>query len=470
MQAALSNPFVSAFRVLLVMACMIFAVLAASTANVVLADHTEKCNRFYDPDADEVTRLENEQKKSNCLSVEEAKLHQFIHNNPDLFSAQNVVDVFANSWNSWSLRVFGIAKALFYSLIIFETVLCFGMLALRNGSLEEFTYELVIRVIILGFGLFILNNHTILFEILSGFHGAANIVTGRVFNQSTPIGQIGDVKELLELPIEVVKNFIDAAKGLSFVTDAPVILMLIAAGIIVLWALSIAGIQLVLVICEAYIILVVGLLSLGFYSLKITREYPMRFFGSLIGIGFKLFALNIIIAIGLRMAQEWARMPVVHDPLVYMGLAAAALMFKEIAVRIPDYIQGLLSGSPGSGLSATAPVTGAMAVGGAYALGFTTIANKLAAGFMAGRDAYSAATAQGAQGFGGMAKAMGSALGSGLAGAVGEGVRGSSPTAKSMNSTKHQILEAVARDNYGKQVGADMSDAKSFTGTPSPEQ
>ena len=208
------------------------------------------------------------------------------------------------------------------------------------------------------------------------------------------------------IPLEVVGNMLESVKPLNFVTDAPEILMILFTAVIVLWALSVAAVQLVLVLCEMYIVMAVGLLSLGLFSLQITREYPMRFFGGLIGTGFKLFALELIIALGIRMVEGWATMPVMHKVGPYMLMAGAAIMYKEIAVRIPNYIQGLLTASPGSGVSAAGAVTAAGTVAAAHATGAAVAGRSAAGGVTSVREAAGLARSQGAAGPGEMSRGI----------------------------------------------------------------
>ena len=80
-------------------------------------------------------------------------------------------------------------------------------------------------------------------------------------------------------------------------------------------------------------------------------------------------------------------MPVMHKVGPYMLMAGAAIMYKEIAVRIPNYIQGLLTASPGSGVSAAGAVTAAGTVAGAHATGAAVAGGSAAGGVTSVREA-----------------------------------------------------------------------------------
>ena len=433
------------------------------------ADHASECDKKYKTEMAICAKNENQEDRTLCESAvpgivtkcrveADKKEIAFLQQNPHLISAQSIREVFAEGSRIWTTKIEPIARTLFFSLVIFELVLCFGMMALRSASLEEFATELIRRVIILGFGLFILNNFHFLYAIIQGFEEASNIVQGK------PLGDSGDLQYLLEVPFEVIEKIWTAMTGLSLLTDPGSLLMFAVAAALVLWALATAGVQLILVLCEAYIVITIGLLTLGLYSFQSTREYPMRFFGALIGTGFKIFTLNLIIALGVQMAQGWVDMRVVHSPLPYLGLAVAALMYKEIAVRIPDYIQGVLSGAPGSGISASGAVAGGLAVVGAGIWG----SSKAAGGGLAVRDAAVIAASQPA-GFGGVS-GFAEQLLRGAGGAAAKSVRGMSPLADSMSANRYEFREASFRSSQiaeaFKTSGSPVTSAPGMSATP----
>ena len=357
-------------------------VLLCWMPTVAWSDHYDECAGITSDTGEE----------AECFRKVDRVLENFIADNPDLFSAERIVQNFIENTQKWSGGIVRIATALFWSLALFEFILTFSLMAVRGSDLNEFTVEFLKRVLIISFGLFLLENYIALELIIQGFRDSSSLV------REGQIGKEYALRDLVGIPLNVVGNMLESIRPLNFVTDAPEILMILFTAVIVLWALSVAAVQLVLVLCEMYIVLAVGLLSLGLFSLQITREYPMRFFGGLIGTGFKLFALELIIALGIRMVEGWATMPIMHRVGPYMLMAAAAIMYKEIAVRIPDYIQSLLTASPGSGVSAAGAVTAAGVVAGAHVTGAAVASGNLSGGVMSVREAVGLARSQGATG------------------------------------------------------------------------
>ncbi len=376
------------------------------------SDHYEQCAGMQSDSGEE----------AECFRAADRMLENFMDANPDLFSAERIVQNFVDSTKAWSGGIVRIATTLFWSLALFEFILTFSIMAVRGCDLNEFAVEFLRRVLIISFGLFLLENHMVLEQVIQGFRDSSSLV------REEQTGKEYALRDLMGIPLNVVGSMLNSIKPLNFVTDAAEILMILFTAVIVLWALSVAAVQLVLVLCEMYIVMAVGLLSLGLFSLQVTRTYPMRFFGGLIGTGFKLFALELIIALGIRMVEGWATMPVMHRVGPYMLMAAAAIMYKEVAVRIPDYIQSLLTASPGSGVSAAGAITAAGTVAGAHATGAAAAGRSLAGGVMSVREAAALARSQGAAG----TAEMGRGVVRNLFGSWAESMAGKSPMARQL--------------------------------------
>ena len=408
---------------------LILLVLLCLLPSAAWSDHYDQCAGISSDTGDD----------ADCFQNADRVLENFVAANPDLFSAERIVQNFIDNTKIWSGEIVRIATALFWSLALFEFILTFSMMAVRGSDLNEFTVEFLKRALIISFGLFLLENHLALEQIIQGFRDSSSLV------REGQIGKEYALRDLMGIPLEVVGNMLESVKPLNFVTDAPEILMILFTAVIVLWALSVAAVQLVLVLCEMYIVMAVGLLSLGLFSLQITREYPMRFFGGLIGTGFKLFALELIIALGIRMVEGWATMPVMHKVGPYMLMAGAAIMYKEIAVRIPNYIQGLLTASPGSGVSAAGAVTAAGTVAAAHATGAAVAGRSAAGGVTSVREAVGLARSQGANGPGEMSRG----IARNLVGSWADNLADKSPVARQLrkNRMRSELGNKTVRDH-----------------------
>ena len=113
---------------------------------------------------------------AECFRNADRVLENFVAANPDLFSAERIVQNFIDNTKIWSGEIVRIATALFWSLALFEFILTFSMMAVRGSDLNEFTVEFLKRALIISFGLFLLENHLALEQIIQGFRDSSSLV------------------------------------------------------------------------------------------------------------------------------------------------------------------------------------------------------------------------------------------------------------------------------------------------------
>ena len=176
-------------------------------------------------------------------------------------------------------------------------------MALRSSVLEEFVVEFFKRLLIVSFGLFLFENPTMIFTILQGFRDAS---TQTVQASGSDFSNISVEASLLLLPIEIFGSMIANAGKINFLSfDLAFVIPIVIASVLVFWALAVAGLQLILVLCEAFIVLTIGMFFLAFYSLSFTREYTMKYFSAVVGIGVKLLTLELIIFLIFQLVRGW---------------------------------------------------------------------------------------------------------------------------------------------------------------------
>ena len=372
------------------------------------ADHQNECFTQYHLTAD----------IKQCQAEADIQLDRFMAENSNLFSANGIIDTFQSQADQWITPLVELATIIFWSLAAVGMVFTFIPLVIRGSDLQEFGVELLKTILIIAFGSYLLSNYGIFFDLIQGFRDTAAItVTG---SPGTGTG----LERILLIPFIVVDKIFQAVDGMSIVEAAG----LLVCGAIVLYALATASVQLVVVLCEMYIVVTVGLFSMALFSLGFTRDYTLRFFGAIMGTGFKLLAIDLIISLGLGIAEEWAELPVLHDPRPYIMMAVTALLYKAMVTHIPNFIQSVISGIPGSGISAAGAVAGGMAVGGAA----VAATKATTGGVMSIQDAAKMAKTAGATGVAGVA--MGTARN--LAGAKLDNIRRDSPMAAQMREAR----------------------------------
>lgn len=397
-----------------------WAVMVAALlfANVAIADHQEVCFERYDQPADGMNRTEA---FNQCKAEAEITLERFKAANPDIFSPYAVVEIYKEQTATWITPLVELATIIFWTLALIEFILTFSMMAVRGSDMPEYAVEFLKRVLIISLGIWMLQNTFIFFDIVEGFQDTAAIAGGRG----------SGLERLATLGPTMVLKIVEGTKGLGLSNLGVIFLMLFCA-VIILLAFTAVAVMLVYTLCELYIVVTVGIFTLGFFSLGFAREYTLRFFGGVIGTGFKLLALELIISLGLQMMDRWVNMPVYHDPVPYLSMFQAAIVFAGIAIFVPLFIQGLLSGAPGSGFNPVGAIMQSVAIASAGAGAAIAATKATTGGVMSIQDAAKMAKTAGATGVAGVA--MGTARN--LAGAKLDNIRRDSPMAAQMREAR----------------------------------
>lgn len=254
------------------------------------------------------------------------------------------------------------AVTLFIAMALLEMVWTFGRMVVGGTEFTEVSKELIIRIILFSFGMWILSNPFF----------AANIMFGlmEIVGEASGKGVSYDASGLLNIISKILDAFLLQLGWGGLLS--PKTIFFAGCVLLILWAFGTAAGQLVLVLCELYITLTVGTLTLGFLPFEKTREFALRYFSAIIGVGLKLFTLQFIILICVELARNWSDALRTDDVnaffgysqigvYTYVSMVIASLIMKEIAVKVPDAIQNLFAGAS-SGLSAAQAVGGGLAV------------------------------------------------------------------------------------------------------------
>jgi type IV secretion system protein TrbL len=93
-------------------------------------------------------------------------------------NAQNILQVFQAATGNWEAVIVPAALFVFWSLVAIDFVLTFGYMALKGTDFAEIFYELVRKVIIIGFFLFLFVTVDLMDKIPQSFSQLANSATG----------------------------------------------------------------------------------------------------------------------------------------------------------------------------------------------------------------------------------------------------------------------------------------------------
>lgn len=331
-------------------------------------------------------------------------------------------------------RVWGIVLT-DYALVLFRYVLIGSVawmgirLALEQADLKSILVQFIKLVF----------HSALMLAVLFNYKDWA----GKLINGLASIGQdLGAPplapNSIFNSGLEIINNIVGE---LSF-GDPIDSLALIICGIVIVICFALIAAQVLLVKCEAYIVLNAGTILLGFGGSEFTRSYATNFLKYSLTVAMKLFVMQLLVSLGMSFINDLQEAKIAIDQIL-VTIGVSVVLFALVNT-IPDIISGIVNGSHVStGQAITSAVSavsmGTMATMGAMkASGFNTFD-----GVQATRAAAGMANADGASGLGKaghMARNLGSAAmstrGQGRVQNIRSAIQGKSELQDLMNSAE----------------------------------
>ena len=139
---------------------------------------------------------------------------------------------------------------------------------------------------------------------------------------------------------------------------------LLIAALVILVCFALISAQVVLVKCEAMLSMMAAMVLLGFGGSAFTRDYAVNAIRYVISVAFKLFVLQLVLAIGVSFIRDFnSDSAELQDIFVIIG---AAIILLALVKSLPDVVSGIISGSHvggGSLLGTSAAVAGGAIAG-----------------------------------------------------------------------------------------------------------
>lgn len=177
-------------------------------------------------------------------------------------------------------------------------------------------------------------------------------------------------------------------------SEAPLLLSYLAALFIVIICFCQITAQVIFIKCEAYVAMLASCILVGFGASSLMRNYATNVLRYIMAVAFKLFVMQLVIAIGYSFMKE-AITPKADFAMACVTIGVAIVLLALVK-QLPETVAGIIQGShmaSGQSLASTVTAMGAGLAGFGVAAG-AGLAN-------VGRAAQ-AARAQGAEGVGGM--------------------------------------------------------------------
>ena len=320
--------------------------------------------------------------------------YSFAQESVVLDTIANQVQVKASSWFS---VLQSHALSLFKVLLIIDVIWLGIQAAIKREELMEILASFVRLLFFASFMLALVIYYKDWSNML--ISGLSDIAKGLGADTSSP-------SEIFGAGLSLALKVFEEVSAWEPINSA--VFMIYALVLVILFSLIAA--QVLLVKCEAYIVLNAGAILLGFGGSAITKNYAINFLRYSLSVAVKLFVMQLLVSLGKSFIDEFnLESPEYKELAVIIGLA---IVLVALVNSIPDIVSGIINGSHVS--------TGSAITGAATAVATSTMAAMAAMksagvggiqGASAVKGAYDYAKAAGASGPVGVAAHMAGTLG-----------------------------------------------------------
>ena len=345
----------------------------------------------------------------------------------------SVLENYQSATKQWSRTIQNHATTLFLYLVGISMVWNFIPLIFRRSSIAEFFGEMFRFLTFTGFYLWLLRNGpSIAIAIINSMQkiGADTGETQSIYPS-----------DIIDLGFIVFHQAVDSISALSPINSAG---CLIISGLI-LFILALVAINMLLLLCSAWILAYAGIFFLGFGGSRWTSDMAINYFKTVLGVGVQLMTMTLIVGVGTGFINEYhAKMSTAINMEEIGILFVSALTLFMLTDKLPAMVAGIINGASVGGMGVGSFGAGAAIGAAAAGMGF-------AASSMAGSAKTMAKAATGMAGLASAAKEAKSGLAEKQAEAIGKkhGGRMNPASAAAIMNAKPPSALAVAKEMAG---------------------
>lgn len=283
-------------------------------------------------------------------------------------SNKNVFDTVLQKYEqaskSWSSTIIDHASRLFWTLVVISMVWTFGMMALRKADLAEFFSEFIRFTVFTGFFWWLLTN---------GPNFANSIIQSlrQIGGEATGLGKDLNISSIVDMGFDI---FFKALDNTSFWSPVDSFIGVILSGIILV-VLALIGVNMLVLLCSAWILMYGGVFFLGFGGSRWTSDIAINYYKTVLGVAASLLAMTLLIGIGASFLDAfYAQMSTGIDFKEMSVMVIVVIILLYLVEKVPALISAMTGAwvaggighfGTGAALGAFGLATAAAATGGA---------------------------------------------------------------------------------------------------------
>ena len=255
----------------------------------------------------------------------------------------SVVDTLLGKYKSagqtWVNSIRTAATNIFWILALISLSWTLISMAIKQADLMEIVAELCRYIMVTGLFFWLLMN---------GVTFGNDIIHSlwQVGGQATGTGQSIYPGDLITLGMQV---FQQTLQHVNFLQPESIVAPIIIA-LIILIVCALIAVNMILLLCAAWIVVYAGLIFLGFGGCRWTSDMAINYYRTVLGVGVSLMTMQLTIGIGVQFLQQLVASVGNNQDVGQIAIImCATIILAVISHRLPHMVAGMVVGGGHNG-------------------------------------------------------------------------------------------------------------------------
>jgi type IV secretion system protein TrbL len=261
----------------------------------------------------------------------------------DAADMSGVVDTilgkYQNAGQAWVGSLTNAATSMFWILATISLSWTCISMAIKHAEMGEFFAELCRFVMFTGLFFWLLTHGP---EFGNDIINSLRTVGG----DAAGTGKAIYPAQLINLGMQVFQNTV---QHMNFLEPGTLVVPVIIA-LIILIVCALVAVNMILLLCAAWVVLYAGIIFLGFGGCRWTSDMAINYYRTVLGVGVSLMTMQLIIGLGINFLQIlFTATGQTPDAPTLAILMVACIILAVIAHRLPQMVAGMVVGGGHNG-------------------------------------------------------------------------------------------------------------------------
>ena len=250
-----------------------------------------------------------------------------------------ILGKYQNAGQAWVGALKNAATRMFWVLATISLSWTCISMAIKQAEMGEFFAELCRFIMFTGLFFWLLTN---------GAEFANDIINSlrAVGGDAAGTGKAIYPGDLITLSMQVFQNTL---QHVNFLQPESIVAPIIIA-LIILIVCALIAVNMILLLCAAWVVVYAGLIFLGFGGCRWTSDMAINYYRTILGVGVSLMTMQLIIGIGIKYLQDLVASTGQNlDAGALAIIMIACIILAVVAHRLPQMVAGMVVGGGHNG-------------------------------------------------------------------------------------------------------------------------